>query len=200
MCLVAVEDELSAAVVRRILAPHSGTVGQLKIVGLGGNTRLKSGLKSYLEVARNVMPVFMLTDLDQGPCAPALVAEWLMAVEIPARFLFRVAVREVEAWLLADREAAAAFLGIATAKITREPESILRAKTYLLSLASRSPRELRMDLLPAKGAVASQGFRYNDRMCRFVEGEWSPERAGETSASLKRTLARIVEWTSRLEC
>jgi hypothetical protein len=54
----------------------------------------------------------VVADLDRDhDCAPRLVGEWLG--EPSALMCFRVAVRAVEAWLLADDEAIAGFLGVA---------------------------------------------------------------------------------------
>ena len=59
-------------------------------------------------------PFILLTDLDKNECAPMLIQEWLTDPLHP-NLIFRVAVHEVEAWILADREAFAPFLGISPA-------------------------------------------------------------------------------------
>ena len=197
MCLLAVEDKLSEAVVRRILVGYAGSAKNSQVVGGGGYGFLKANIFKYINAAQNVQPVFMLTDLDQGRCPPTLIDHWFQGQEIPPRFLFRVAVREVEAWLLADREAFGAFLGISHAKIDRDVERISGPKEYVLNLARKSRGAVRRELVPAKGAVASQGFGYNACLGNFVEKEWSPERASENSSSLKKTLIRTEAWVKQ---
>ena len=53
-------------------------------------------------------------------------------------FLFRIAVREVEAWLIADREALAGFLKIKIMHVPYKPEELVDPKRVLLELATRA--------------------------------------------------------------
>jgi hypothetical protein len=59
-----------------------------------------------------------------------------------------------------------------------------------------APRELRSELLPAKGSIASQGFGYNSCLREFVAKMWSPTRAAERSQSLRRAINRVSELTA----
>jgi hypothetical protein len=190
MFLVATEDELSEAVARRLVREARGTSNEIKCIRQGGFGYLKRSLRKFSEAARK-FPVLILTDLDKAVCAPNLVSEWLGSGAMPSRLVFRVAVREVESWLLADREAMAQFLNVSSARIERDCEAIAEPKEYLLSLARRAPSDLRHDLLPRRGAAAAQGFGYNARLCEFVDGAWSPQRAAEASQSLKKAIERI---------
>jgi hypothetical protein len=190
MFLVATEDQLSEAVARRLVAEARDTKDEIRCVRKGGAGYLKGTLRKFAEAAQRC-PVLVLTDLDRVGCAPALVTNWAEGIRMPPRLVFRVAVREIETWLLADREAVARFLGVSTMRIERNPETIPDPKRYLLALAEKSPRQLRNDLLPTKGAAASQGFGYNARLCEFVESGWSPDRAAESSSSLRRAIERI---------
>ncbi len=59
----------------------------------------------------------------------------------PAPYMcFRVAVREVEAWLLADREQIARFLSIARSRVPQSPETLDNPKQRLVELARHSRR------------------------------------------------------------
>ena len=192
MCLIATEDALSQAVVSKLVGKK---IQELTFIRKGGFGYLKSSLVKFCDAARNGRKVFMLTDLDHKACAPALIEDWFGSEPIPSKFMFRVAVREVETWLMADRIAMANFLGISVAKIQRGIEDIENPKEHLLNLAKLGKRSLQKDLLPQKGAVSSQGFGYNARMIDFVSNHWSPVRAGELSQSLQRTLVRIETWS-----
>jgi hypothetical protein len=190
MFLVATEDELSEAVARKLVEGAKIASEGVKCVRRNGFGYLKGNLKKFSEAAR-IFPVLMLTDLDQKPCVPGMIADWFAGLEKPAGLLFRVAVRETEAWLLADRVAVAEFFGVAAKRIERDSEGIDRPKEYLLNLARSAPRRLRDDLLPKRGAAATQGLGYNARLCEFVETIWSPRRAAESCRSLQKTIRRI---------
>ena len=76
----------------------------------------------------------VLTDLDDGPCPSDLIGGWLTSPRHP-NLILRVAVREVEAWLLADAGNLAKFLGIDEARIPAIPEEIRDPKAMLVELA-----------------------------------------------------------------
>ncbi len=194
MCIVAVEDALSEAVVMKLL---DGKVSHpTRIIGKKGNGYLKSNLRKFCETARNVGKVLIVTDLDDKPCAPSLVADWFRDITKPPRLLFRVAVRETEAWIMADRTAFADFLGISEDKIQRNIEDILDPKRYLLQLAENSARDLKNELIAQKNTVAVQGLGYNKRLTDFVSNHWCPTRASESSPSLQKAIIRIEAWAS----
>ena len=72
--------------------------------------------------------------MDTGhSCPPDVVAQWLPRAE--PGMLFRVVVRELESWLLADRENFADFLGISITKPPDQPEQINDPKQQLVNLA-----------------------------------------------------------------
>ena len=102
---VVVEGFVDEAVALRLLEHVGACPGP--IYGKGGKERIRRGIRGYSEAAK-LAPWFVLVDLDQEEeCAPALVSSWL---PVGTRDLcFRVAVREVEAWLLADRPGIARF-------------------------------------------------------------------------------------------
>ncbi|ATQ69523.1 MULTISPECIES: DUF4276 family protein [Methylosinus] len=192
MLLVATEDELSEAVVCRLVIEAGGSEAGVRAVRKNGYGYLRRSIDKFCETARRA-PVVVLTDLDAASCPPALMRDWFGAKVRPPNLVFRVAVREVEAWLLADREGMGMFLHISPQKIDAEPESLQDPKQYLLRLARSAPRDLRDDLLPMKGAAASQGFGYNSRLCEFIRTSWSAERASGRSPSLAKASRRIRE-------
>lgn len=139
----AVEDRLSGAVLERLLQETEGklTIGmRITPTGFG---KLKKKLPELVRLASNV-PVILLTDLDQKDCAPGLINDWLSRGPKPHELLFRVAVREVEAWLLADKQNFADFARIPPAKVPESPELLGDPKQTLLNLVTRySPSSLR---------------------------------------------------------
>jgi hypothetical protein len=101
----------------------------------------------------------------------------------------RVVVREVESWLLADREGLARFLGVAQTLIPKDPESLPDPKAAMISLARRSRRrEVRDDMVPRPGSGRPIGPAYPARLIEFAANVWTPETAADRSDSLKRAL------------
>jgi hypothetical protein len=142
--------------------------------------------------------MLLLTDLDTYPCAGELIADWLRGVELQPGFLFRVAVREVEAWLLADREGIAGFLAIPVRSVPDWPEALPDPKASLIHLASTSRRrEVRERLVAPRGSSAQIGREYNDCLSEFVFRDWNYARATERAPSLARAGERLRGYQPR---
>ena len=105
---------------------------------------------------------------------------------------FRVAVREVEAWILADRERLARYLQVPEARITGTPESIDYPKEYLISCARvSSSSAIRKGIVPRPGSRRTEGPVYLSLLSEFVndaERGWRPEVASAHSESLERCI------------
>jgi hypothetical protein len=161
----AVEGDVDAAIVER-LAEHVGaTIGT--IYGRRGKSFLRTRIVNYNSAAR-LRPWMVLLDLDNDfSCAPELIEAWLPR---PQRLMcFRVAVREVESWLIADRERIASFLGISTSVVPLDPEKPLDPKDTVVSLARRSRRrEIREDIVPRPGSGRTIGPAYVSRLMEYV--------------------------------
>lgn len=188
--ILAVEDRLSDAVATKILN-HFGFEIKRK-TGYKGNSYLQQKVQSFNEAAHEECGIFMLTDLDSAQnCPPRLIQSWVKGTLNP-RFFFRVAVIEVESWVMADRVALAAFLSIPVYRIPSSTDNIPDPKEFLVSLARRSKnKRLRDALVPADGTTRSVGDEYNTRLSQFVRDHWDLQRAASVSPSLKRTLDRL---------
>jgi len=182
---IVTEDRLTEAVCER-LAADLGIEVHMKL-RKDGCGYLKSKLDSFMQMSLHY-PVLVVTDLDEKTCAPSLLRSWLNGRVLPPEMMLRVAVREVEAWLMADHEAFGDFIG---ARINFDVESLADPKARLLSLARNANRNVREELVAARGAVASQGVGYNIRLGNFVANSWSPERAAANSDSLFRTIRKL---------
>ena len=193
---LATEDELSEAVGRRLLAGASHQLDAGLVLRKGGSGYLRSGIGKWCALAKR-QPLLLLTDLDQGNCASALIQDWLGEYHRPEGLVLRVAVREVEAWLLADHEAMQRLLG-KKGQLPVDPDALRAPKQRLLQLAKLAKRDVRRDLVAEKGAVAAQGIAYNARLCEFVSNDWDPQRASIRSESLRRARLRIEELSARL--
>lgn len=186
--ILAVEDTLSETVLRRLVERFTTFEAPI-VLGRQGQGYLKSKAPDLNRSARGV-PIICLTDLDREVCAAELVDSW-----VPRRhhqFLLRVAVREVEAWLLADRQNLAAFLSVPVSRMPREPEGIVDPKQVLVNLARRSRRRsICRGIVPVEGTTATQGPEYNSMLGRFVVDHWDIPAARREADSLDRAIQAL---------
>lgn len=195
---IATEDRLSETVAVRLIAETGHTVAakipkdRRKHAGFG---YLKTRLPDFILSCRGGVNFLLLTDLDTRPCPSDLLGDWLGAAKKPDSLLLRVAVREVEAWVLADRPQFANWLGVAENIVPVTPEECLDPKGDLLKLAAKSKyRDLREGLLPKKDAASRVGLEYNDLLCEFVAEKWRIEEASQLAPSLERAIRRLREF------
>ncbi len=193
--VLATEDELSEEVGRALAGEAGIEIGQC--LRRGGSGYLRSRIPNFCQMAMQ-QPVLVLADLDQVACASRLLASWFGAKTRPQNLLLRVAVREVEAWLLSDHEAMRALLGRGATRLPSDPDTLTDPKRSLLTLAQGAPRDVRDDLLVQHGAIASQGLGYNARLCQVVRDAWRPERAATRSPSLAKARHRLRELAERM--
>jgi Domain of unknown function (DUF4276) len=190
---LAIEDELSEAIGLKMIsrvAPNAELA--LAPFRRGGNSYLRSNIGKFVSMCRSYS-VVMMTDLDHAPCAGALLTNWLGSRTLPANFFLRIAVQEVESWLLADPSAMERLLGDVASKIPENCDSINNPKQLVLQLARRAARDVRADLCADPGAMTSQGLGYNRRLCELVREEWDPIRAARRSASLQKACLRLAQ-------
>jgi hypothetical protein len=189
---IATEDALSEAVAESLLT-QSGIRDIHTKIRREGFGYLKKRVAELNRMAEKVMPVLLITDLDQKNCPAQMIAEWL-PVRRNERLLLRVAVRETESWVLADRTAFARFIGISVAAIPTAPDELSDPKAALLRLVRQSSsRHLKQDILPAKRSTSPVGLGYNSQLCHFVRAHWKSNRAAEYSPSLSRALLRVQD-------
>lgn len=187
----ATEDPLSSSLASRLVAEHPELV-LASPMELGGVGNLKKKMPQLIDLSIRY-PVLVLIDLDDVACAVALKQLWLSR-NTPENLLFRIAVRESESWVLADREAWAAYTKIPLAKLVSVPDDLSDPKQCLLNLVRRHASGFcKADMLPEKGSKAKVGTGYNTRLRDFVLNHWSPERASLHSPSLARARLRLKE-------
>jgi len=164
---LAVEDKLSEAVLRAILRQSDRMFCVGSCLQRGGFGYLKENIKRFNNAAKGT-PFIVLTDLDNAECAPALLNEWL-TIPKHHNLLFRIAVRKVEAWILAHRSAFAGFLGIKRESVPIRPDKLKDPKSTLIDLARKSrKRSLREAIVPRRSSTAKEGPGYNATLGRFV--------------------------------
>jgi len=192
----AVEGDLDEAILRRVANCAGLTVRN--VYGRRGKPNLLRSLTGYNNAARFARWVVVI-DLDQDfECAPLAIQNWL-PIPFPHMCL-RIAVRAVEAWLIADVDGISAWLNVAPALIPNNPDQLSHPKRELVNLARRSRRgALKEELVPREGSGREVGALYTARVMQFIEDDqegWQPERAAQNSDSLERFLRRIKQFAT----
>jgi len=186
------EGSTDGPVATRLLEHVGLTVGP--IYGLRGKSHNDAKMPAYNSAAR-FAPWFVLRDLDHdAPCAPDLAR---MLLPTPSRhMLLRIAVREMEAWLLADQKALSAFMRVSASQMPANPDDLTDAKAELVRLARRSTKPaIRRDMVPRAGSGTSVGPGYSARIMEFANERWRPEVAAARSPSLARCIRALRRWT-----
>lgn len=189
--ILAIEDALSEAVLQKLVRVYRSDLTVSSVLGGRGNGYLRAKARELNRVAGE-LPVFLLTDLDTATECPASIVSTWLGMPPQRKMMFRVAVMEVESWLLADRERVTALMGVPDHRVPENTDSIPDPKQFLVNLARRSrSAAIKHDLVPAPGSTARVGPAYNARMTEFVQKTWSPTRALPFSPSLARAIERL---------
>lgn len=186
------EDDLCAALAQALVA-QSGKAARIEHCAVtDGFGPFRARVEAMNNVAQRVMPVLMVADADQAPCPVTQLKAWLP--HNPSnRLALRLAVREAEAWAMADHEGFAEFARLSPAQLPPEPESLSNPKQVLLKLIARCKRrDLRDEMLPGKRDRSPVGLGYNIHLKDFVSHYWLAERAASRAPSLARAMPRIV--------
>ena len=208
---IAIEDPLSERVLRRLIyhTRRDWTVGSrypLKALaggrlnpknitekrGLSGYGQIRAQLPAFNNLAK-VKPFIVLTDLDiHVTCPGDLWAKWQPAAAKSPNLLFRVAVKEVEAWLLADRSNIADFLEVPIGDVLTDAEAAKDPKLEIVNLARRSRSiEVKHALVPPVGSVAAVGRSFDSKLIQFSTDFWDIEEAAKKSTSLRRAVRTL---------
>lgn len=186
----ATEDEVSERVALKLINEivPGGSLGLT--LRKGGFGYLQSNLAKFCQMAQREH-VLLLTDLDRQPCAHTLITNWTAGQALPKKLLFRIPVREIESWLLADRQSMAELMGISAARLPPQPDELPHPKRALLHAARNAKRSIRSELISSRGAIASQGLGYNRVLAQYVDTLWDIARAADRSPSLRRAVDRL---------
>ena len=162
----------------------------------GGKGNLDKLVAAYNNAAKG-SPWLVLRDLDRdADCAGVLRKKLIPA---PQEWMcFRIPVRAVESWLMADRPRFAAFARISLGKVPVDPDALPNPKQTLLDLVSHSPsRDLRESVVPRKGSGGREGPLYTSVLSKFALTNWRPNMAEANSESLRRCLIQLRRTSAR---
>lgn len=130
----------------------------------------------------------------QRPCAGAL----LPPAEQAAALALRIAVRALDAWLLADAQAFAAFVRVARARLPGDPESLDDPKVTLVDLCRHSSSaSIRRGMVPPRGSPRRVGPEYTALISEYAETAWRPDTAAKAAPSLAKLLRQVDDLTAR---
>lgn len=183
-----VEGIVDEAIARTLLGHVGRVAGTIYVQG--GKPRLLEKLAGFNSAAR-FSPWLVLVDLNGvAPCAPEFVSG-VMPSPSP-QMVFRVAVRQAEAWLMGDTQGLASYLRVSRARVPDDPEGEVYAKQTMVNIARNSRnRHVREDMVPTPASGRRTGPNYAGRLIEFATQHWRPEVAAERVESLNRCLQRL---------
>lgn len=189
-----VEGDMDEAAAIRIIEAAGHTHGTC--FGKRGCSYIAKKIKNFNLTAQDIHYLTLVDFMDaqqmdaQLGCPPELISTWL-PYRLP-KMLFRIVVRELESWLLADRNNLAKFLKINIALLPFAPEGINDPKRSLVNLARKSKSvRVRDALVPNAGSTAQVGKLYVSEMKIFISEYWDIESARENAQSLDKAMRSL---------
>jgi hypothetical protein len=201
---IAGEDEATRAVIVRLIKDYAPNLHILRELPARGS-QVKAKIPNFNELARTI-PVILLTDLDDDPCGPIGKNNLLGTLVQEQDFVINIAVDEVEAWLMADRDGFARYFGVPVAQMPISVMQKMSGRKALpeVSVPVKSSWLFTHDLMhhstnaekKAQVAVSpmdnnSKGKEYNTAVVPFIQDVWNPEEARVASDSLNRMIVRL---------
>lgn len=189
---IVVEDILSEVLLRKIIDEWPGNLEVNRCFRQGGSGYIRKNLRGFNHGAA-VNPFVVLVDLDKTECPPSLIKKWI-TFEVNEGFIFRVAVREIESWIMADKVSFADYISVSADKMPHDVETIEDPKEFLLNLLKVSKKKaLKDDMLPRKGSTSKIGPLYNDLLVDFIRNHWELKRAMKNSTSLEKLVDSLKQ-------
>lgn len=179
---------MDEAVVRALLAHAGRPVGTIYVQG--GKSRLLGKLAGF-NAAAQFHPWLVVVDLDNdAACAPEFIS---MTLPDPSTHMtYRVAVRQAEAWLMADREGLARYLRVSQSLVPKNPEAETDPKQTMVNVARGSrDKRVRDDMVPTPGGGRKTGPNYAGRLIEFATQGWRPDVAALRAESLSSCMRRL---------
>lgn len=194
---IVVEDDLSEVVIRRLLKDSKNKYELRASYPIRNSRNLDASLSGYGYIKKNLpifnraaetIPFLALVDLDDRECAPSVIADWL-AEPKHNNLLLRVAVKEIESWLLADEKELRAYLHLPNSVLFPScADSVNDPKIEIVELARKSKlADVKDSMVPRPGTTSEIGPNFNRFLETFAREFWDPIQAGKISDSLART-------------
>lgn len=187
------EGYLEEAVAKRILTYCGHNIGY--VYGKKGASYIKNNIQKYYSLTKT-SPLLVLSDfIDSGYECPPIAKQFYLGPLLEQQsinLIFRFAVNEIEAWLLADRSGAASFLGVPKRKIVMNPEILNDAKQEVINLARKSIKQKILNtIVPYHGGKV--GPEYLTMLKEFTLNKWNIDEAREVSPSLNNCIINLEQ-------
>ncbi len=107
--------------------------------------------------------------------------------------VFRVAVRETESWILADRNSFCKYFNIPKQKMVKDPDKLSDPKQFLINIVRQydKNKERRESVVPHRKSGAIVGPDYNSTLIHYIEHYWDVRKARQASDSLDRSVKAV---------
>ena len=188
-----VEGPSDLAAVEKLLGSRGVRTDPVRSIVAGGKTRIDPRLPRYNAAAR-YGSWFVLRDADRdGEDCPVTVRRSLLrpADQAPSMCL-RLAVRSLEAWLMADAASLTNHFALLASRVPTRPEEEEDPKQTLVSACRSSRRsDVRAGMVPPRGSLRRVGPEYVALISDYCREAWRPDVAAASAPSLRRALAEI---------
>ena len=189
------EDSLGCCIAESIVKHYRPDCIPHPIRDTGGLSVILRKLSDYNRTAA-ALKFFVVVDLDRENCVVEFIDKCFSGAPLSRGLLFRVAVREVESWLLADRAGFCDYFKISSQKLQKDPDSLRNPKEFLIHIINKycKNRNYREDITPQEKTGALTGPAYNVRLIQFVKTKWSAKKAEKNSLSLRRAINAVKKF------
>lgn len=188
--ILIVEDPLSEFIARAMLT-QTRKLYKIALVRHWNKDQIRDRSNSINNASKG-SAYFVLTDQDRAEDTPCQEIHARIHGDISPNLIYRFAVMETEAWVMAHRRAFAKFTKIPESRIPENPDEVPQPKECLVDLASRyCTPVLKGELVPATGATSKVGPGYNAQLGEFVRKHWRAGMAARNSPSLSRAMQRL---------
>lgn len=192
-----VEGYLDEALLRRTIS-YFTRLEVHNCYGRQGSLYIRKKIADFSRAAAPQFLLVCLVDLDREACVLDLIGT-LLPGGAPPGFLLRVAVKEMEAWLLADRGGMAQFTGAPLDKVPPEPDARDDPKREIVALVRQYGKpSLKKDIVPAVGSSAPVGPGYAPQIIQFIHETWNPDNALVHSRSFARAVQALRQLDTEL--
>ncbi len=190
--LVAVEGETDKPFAERIVIAAGLSV--YKRIPFHGHGNLDKCMARWCQPS-NRRAMLVVRDLDPNfghDCPPALVEHLAGPGPRSATTLVRIAERELESWLMADREGVARYFRLRAASIPVLPDHEPNPKRTLVNLCrSSTSSSVRRGMVPDPQGGREVGREFTGLIIGFGSTMWDVERARSASPSLDRAISSL---------
>lgn len=192
------EGPTDAALLRRLIVHCGGVPGTDYTTSRRGRGKQNIdarlvGFNRAAHHARSKTIILRDLDMDAG-CAPTLISRLIDNRD--QRLCLRIAVRQAEAWLLADSSNIAKTLRINIKSLPMHPELLNSPKASMIALARKSTSaDVRRAILPQPRSGIPVGPGYAATLLEFIDRYWDIDSAIESgkAPSLDRAVMRLKQ-------